>query len=243
MHNFLETPLALLAGLLTIASPCVLPVMPILLGASVEQDRPDRARPLFIIAGFILAFASFAMLLGAVSAQIHVAQEALRNTAIALLALTGLLRLWPRPYDWLAARMAQPLQRIGAAIAPDMLKNGGNLGKLGGFMLGMSLGAVWTPCAGPVLASILVLVVKAQDLGWSALLLSLYAIGAAIPMLAIIYGGQYITKRVRIVSRHAQRLQQLFGLLVIAAALAIYLQYDVLAISWITPYFPSLKGI
>ena len=63
MHNLIETPLALLAGLLTIASPCILPVMPILLGSSV--DRPSRVRPLFIIAGFILSFASFAMLLGA----------------------------------------------------------------------------------------------------------------------------------------------------------------------------------
>jgi cytochrome c-type biogenesis protein len=242
MHNLLETPLALLAGLLTIASPCILPVMPILLGTSVE--RPDRVRPLFIIAGFILSFASFAMLLGAVSSQFHVAQEALRNTAIALLGLSGLLRLWPRPYDWLIARLGQPLQGLGAKmnthLAPDALKGNTNAG---GFMLGMSLGAVWTPCAGPVLASILVLVVKAQDLGWSALLLSMYAIGAAIPMLAIIYGGQYITKRVRLVSRHAQRLQQLFGVLVMMAALAIYLQYDILAISWIASHFPSLKGI
>ncbi|HEY4317868.1 MAG TPA: cytochrome c biogenesis CcdA family protein [Herbaspirillum sp.] len=238
MHNLLETPLALLAGLLTIASPCILPVMPILLGASVE--RPDRVRPLFIIAGFILAFASFAMLLGAVSSQIHVAQEALRNTGIALLGLSGLLRVWPRPYDRLIAHLEQPLQRLGARIAPDALKGNSNAG---GFLLGMSLGAVWTPCAGPVLASILVLVVKAQDLGWSALLLSLYAVGAAVPMLAIIYGGQYITGRVRLLSRHARRLQQLFGVLVMAAALAIYLQYDVLAISWIAPLFPSLKGI
>jgi len=64
VHNIIETPLALLAGLLTIASPCILPVMPILLGTSVE--RPSRVRPLFVVAGFILTFASFAMLLGAV---------------------------------------------------------------------------------------------------------------------------------------------------------------------------------
>ncbi|MGF6485763.1 cytochrome c biogenesis protein CcdA [Paraburkholderia sp. JPY419] len=166
MHSTLETPLALLAGLLTIASPCVLPVMPILLGTSVEQ--PSRTRPLFIVAGFILTFASFALLLGAVSSTVHVAQQVLRNTGIALLALSGLLRIWPRPYDWLVAQLQGPLDRIGAAIAPGTQPGSGNAG---GFVLGMSLGAVWTPCAGPVLASILVLVVKAQDLGWSALLL------------------------------------------------------------------------
>jgi cytochrome c-type biogenesis protein len=260
MHNLLETPLALLAGVLTIASPCILPVMPILLGTSVE--RPSRVRPLFIVAGFILTFASFAMLLGAVSSQIHIAQEALRNTAIVLLALSGLLRLWPHPYEWLVARLEQPLQRIGAAAAAAMAVavpatpgtttsgiqhkghgSSNNNGNASGFVLGMSLGAIWTPCAGPVLASILVLVVKAQDLSWSALLLTLYAIGAAIPMLAIIYGGQFITHRVRLVARHAQRLQQVFGVLVMLTALAIYLQYDVLVIARIAAFFPSLKGL
>jgi cytochrome c biogenesis protein CcdA len=238
MHSTFETPLALLAGLLTIASPCILPVMPILLGTSVE--RPSRVRPLFIVAGFILTFASFAMLLGAVSSTVHVAQQVLRNTSIALLALSGLLRLWPRPYEWLVAQLQAPLERIGAAISPGVQPGSGNAG---GFVLGMSLGAVWTPCAGPVLASILVLVVKAQDLGWSALLLTSYAVGAAIPMLAIIYGGHYVTKRVRMVARHVQLLQQIFGVLVMLTALAIYLQYDVLIYARIAALFPFLKGL
>jgi cytochrome c biogenesis protein CcdA len=238
MHSTFETPLALLAGLLTIASPCILPVMPILLGTSVE--RPSRVRPLFIVAGFILTFASFAMLLGAVSSTVHVAQQVLRNTSIALLALSGLLRLWPRPYEWLVAQLQAPLERIGAAISPGVQPGSGNAG---GFVLGMSLGAVWTPCAGPVLASILVLVVKAQDLGWSALLLTSYAVGAAIPMLAIIYGGHYVTKRVRMVARHVQLLQPIFGVLVMLTALAIYLQYDVLIYARIAALFPFLKGL
>jgi cytochrome c-type biogenesis protein len=242
VHNSIETPLALLAGLLTIASPCILPVMPILLGTSIE--RPNRVRPLFIVAGFILTFATFAMLLGAVSSTVHLAQQALRNTGIVLLALSGLLRVWPAPYDWLVARL-QPLlqsllQRVGAAVTPGPQAGSSNAG---GFVLGISLGAVWTPCAGPVLASILVLVVKAQDLGWSALLLTLYAIGAAIPMLAIIYGGHYVTRRVRLVARHAERLQQVFGVLVLLTALAIYLQVDVLAYARIAAIFPTLKGL
>ena len=233
MTNLIETPLALLAGVLTIASPCILPIMPILLGTSVE--RPSKVRPLFIIAGFILAFASFAMLLGVVSSAVQAAQEVLRNTAIGLLAAAGLLRIWPRPYDWLVAKVQARLVFTGAGPAADT--------NAGGFVLGMSLGAVWTPCAGPVLASILALVVKAQNLGWSALLLTLYAIGAAIPMLAIIYGGQFMASRVRIVARHAHRIGQVFGVLVVATALAIYLQYDVLAYAWIANIFPTLKGI
>jgi cytochrome c-type biogenesis protein len=231
MTNPLDTPLAFLAGLLTVASPCVLPMLPILLGSGVNQR--NRRRPLFIVAGFILSFASVAMLLGAVSSAIEVAQDVLRNTAIALLALSGLFRVWPAPYEWLLAR----LPGHSAAPRADDGSNGG------AFLLGVSLGAVWTPCAGPVLASILVLVVKAQDPAWSALLLTLYAIGAAVPMLGIIYGGQYATQRVRSVARHAQRLQQIFGVLVVATAIAIYLQYDTLAYSWAAQHFPTLKGL
>ena len=233
MTNPLDTPLAFLAGLLTIASPCVLPMLPILLGSGVNQR--NRRRPLFIVAGFILSFASFAMLLGVVSATIDVAQEVLRNTAIALLALSGLFRLWPAPYEWLIARL--PVRGASTAPRGDDGSNGG------AFLLGISLGAVWTPCAGPVLASILVLVVKAQDPAWSALLLTLYAIGAAVPMLGIIYGGQYATQRVRSVARHAERLQQVFGVLVVATAIAIYLQYDTLAYSWAARHLPTLKGL
>ncbi|WP_342115872.1 cytochrome c biogenesis CcdA family protein [Pseudoduganella sp. OTU4001] len=231
MINPLDTPLAFLAGLLTIASPCVLPMLPILLGSGVNQR--NHRRPLLIVAGFVLSFASFAMLLGAVSAVIEVAQEVLRNTALALLALSGLFRVWPAPYEWLMARLP------GRSAAPATSDDGNG----SAFLLGVSLGAVWTPCAGPVLASILVLVVKAQDPAWSALLLTLYALGAAVPMLGIIYGGQYATQRVRSVARHAQRLQQVFGVLVLVTAAAIYLQYDTLAYAWAAQHLPTLKGL
>lgn len=232
--NLLELPLALLAGVFTVASPCILPIMPIVLGSAVG---PQGRRPLFIVAGFVAAFASFAMLLGAASSLAGLAQDALRNLAIASLAVAGVLRIWPQPYDWLVGQVRIMLPaRDGAAVRD----RGGNLG---GLLLGMSLGAVWTPCAGPVLAAILALVVKAQQPGWSAALLVAYALGAGVPMLAIIYGGQAATSRVRLLSRHAPRLQQVFGALVVATAVAIYLQYDILAYAWASAYFPTLKGL
>jgi cytochrome c-type biogenesis protein len=235
MHNLIEAPLAFLAGVFTIASPCVLPILPILLGTAMA--RQGRARPLFIVAGFVLTFAALGMLLSVASSSLELAQAALRNTAIAMLALSGLVQLWRQPYNWLMARLEGPLQRLGAG--------GGNAGagNAGGFVLGMSLGAVWTPCAGPVLASILALVAKAQDAGWSATLLVLYAAGAGIPMLAIAYGGQFMRSRVRQVAQHAERLQQVFGVLVLITAAAIYFQYDTLAYAWLADISPNLKGL
>ena len=236
MNNLIEAPLALLAGVLTIASPCVLPILPILLGTAVTSpDGSQRKRPVFIVAGFVLSFAALGMLLASVSQSAITAHEAMRVVALVLLGLMGMTILWRRPYDWLMARVREPLDRIGAS--------GSGSGRLGGFVLGMSLGAVWTPCAGPVLASILVLVATAQDLGWSALLLTLYAIGAGIPMLAIAYGGRFMTTRVRVFARYAMRLQQVFGGLMVVTALAIYFHYDVQFYAWLSNYLPTFKGI
>jgi cytochrome c biogenesis protein CcdA len=93
-----------------------------------------------------------------------------------------------------------------------------------------------------VLASILVLVAGAQDVGRSAWLLFLYAVGAAVPMLAILLGGQAVTQRVRVLARHSAGLQRAFGVLIVATALAMYLQYDVLIYAKAADFFPQLKG-
>ena len=234
MNNLIEAPLALLAGVLTIASPCVLPILPIVLGSTLQ--RVNRVRPLFIVAGFVLTFAALGMLLASASQHVVIAHETLRLAGIVMLMLTGLLMLWRKPYEWLMARAGNVLNGIGPRAGSD------NSGNLGGFLLGMSLGAVWTPCAGPVLASILVLVAKAQDIGWSATLLILYAIGAGIPMLVIAYGGQFIATRVRVIARHTHRLQQVFGVLILLTGLAIYLQLDVLLYAHLADVLPTLKG-
>ena len=101
------------------------------------------------------------------------------------------------------------------------------------------MGLIWTPCAGPVLGSILTLIATSKDTAWASLLLVVYALGAALPMLAIAHGGQAVTTRIRGVARIAPRLQQGFGVLVIAFALLSYLQYDTLVVAWLTSFYPN----
>jgi cytochrome c biogenesis protein CcdA len=232
MTNTIESPLALLAGLATVASPCVLPVLPFLLGATVEQS--SRRRPLLIVAGFVLSFSAFALALGAVSSAAQLAQETLRNVAIVLLGVSGLLRIWPRPWDLLVERVRPLWARLRGTRADAVPKEGG------AFVLGLSLGAVWTPCAGPVLASILALVVQAHDPVKAVRLVGLYALGAALPMLALIHGGLGLVQRVRIVARHAVALQRAFGVLVLASAAAIWFQVDTQIAAHIPSIFPTL---
>jgi cytochrome c biogenesis protein CcdA len=223
--------LALLAGLLTIAAPCILPMLPILLGASIGQT--SRARPAFIALGFILAFSASALVFGLFASALGLSQDILRDGAIVLLLLFGALMLWKRPFDLLAQRMGSLLN-----WASDKGNRAG-AGNAGGLVLGMTLGVVWTPCAGPVLASILTLVAAASDIGRAAGLLFCYALGAGIPMLLIAYGGQMVSTRVRRLARYASAMQQVFGVIVIATAIAMFLQYDALITLWLADWIPS----
>ena len=90
-----------------------------------------------------------------------------------------------------------------------------------------------------MLGSILTVVATSNDTAWASLLLVVYAIGASLPMLAIAYGGQAVTTRVRRVARIAPRLQQGFGGVVIAFAVASYFQYDTLVVAWLTGFYPN----
>jgi cytochrome c-type biogenesis protein len=223
--------LALLAGVVTIAAPCTLPVLPILLGASVGHT--SKARPAMIALGFVLSFSAVALLLSAITRVFDFDPNVLRTGAAILLVGFGLLMIWPTPFEWLAARIGG---LTGGSSVSGIASRQGNLG---GFVLGTSLGLVWTPCAGPVLGSILTIVATSKDSAWASVLLVVYAIGAAIPMLAIAYGGQAVTTRVRSIARISPRLQQGFGAVVIAFAVASYFQYDTLIVAWLTGFYPN----
>jgi cytochrome c-type biogenesis protein len=225
--------LAIAAGLLTVAAPCVLPMLPVVLGASVGQT--SRARPAFIAAGFALSFAAVALLFSVFTSVLGLSQDTLRQAAIVMLLAFGLLMLWPQPFYWLAARMGGMTTRMNAI--GDRAGNG----NLGGLVLGLSLGALWTPCAGPVLGSILTLIATSPDIGQAALLLACYSAGAAVPMLAIAYGGQYATTRVRQLTRHTQRLQQAFGVVIVGVAVAMHLQWDSVATVWLSGFYPGFS--
>jgi len=202
-----------------------------LLGASVGQTA--KARPAMIALGFVLSFSATALLLGAITRIFDFDPSVLRSAAAVLLLGFGLLMVWPAPFEWLSIRIGGRLNLASAGNA------GSDQGNIGGFVLGTTLGLVWTPCAGPVLGSILTIVATSKETAWASLLLVVYAMGAAIPMLAIAYGGQAVTTRVRRVARISPRLQQGFGIVVIGFAVLSYFQYDTLIVAWLTAFYPT----
>jgi cytochrome c biogenesis protein CcdA/thiol-disulfide isomerase/thioredoxin len=196
------------AGLITALSPCVLPVLPILLagGASGTSQR----RPIAIVAGLVASFTVFTLLASRLLHALGLPQDFLRNLAIALLFILAATLLFP-PLARLAERPFLFLTR----------RSGNDLG--GGFLLGASLGLVFVPCAGPVLAAVTVVAAN-QSIGLRSVALTLsYAIGAAVPMIAIALGGQRFAQRLR---SGAPMLRRGMGVLIAVSALAIALGAD-----------------
>src|SRR5207253_10183001 len=99
----LELLFAALAGILTIAAPCTLPMLPILLGASI--GRSSHLRPAMIALGFVISFSATALLLGAITRLFNFAPNVLREAASILLLGFGLLMLSPAPFAWLSIRL------------------------------------------------------------------------------------------------------------------------------------------
>ncbi len=193
------------AGLVTALSPCVLPVLPIVLAGGATGRRP-----LAIIAGIVVSFTVFTLFAAWLLGVAGLPEDFLRNLAIALLLLVALSLLSPR----IGALLARPLQFLTRRPA-------GDLG--GGFLLGASLGLVFVPCAGPVLAAVTVIAAN-REVGSEGVLLTLsYAAGAAVPMLAVAVLGQRAAGRLK---AHAETVRRAAGVLVGIAALAIAFGVD-----------------
>src|SRR5215468_10943430 len=222
---------AFLAGITTVAAPCTLPILPILLGTSLTNR--GKLRVFFVALGFILSFAAVTLAFNFATRLFGLDPEQLRTVAIALFAIFGVLLLWPQLYEHLSFAISAFVGRI--PFGRGRLYEGA----AGGLLLGGTLGLVWTPCAGPVLGSILTLLTTQADPNWAALLLVSYATGAAIPMLVIGYGGQFAAQRVRRITPYTQRLQQGFGVLVVGFAVAMYFQYDILITAWLSNFYPG----
>jgi cytochrome c-type biogenesis protein len=224
----LSLALALLGGLLTVLSPCVLPILPILLGRSLQTHR---YAPIFLVAGLITGFAVAGSLLGFASSWLTGFSNFLRILAIATLILLGVLAIFPNQI-W--SRFRFPFRLTLRFKEPE------RIGLVGEFWLGTQLGLLWTPCAGPVLGSIILLAVSSHQVLSAFILFLVYGIGAGLPMLAIAYSGRYISQSLLKLRSRSQLLQRLGGVMMVITAIAIINGWDVQVQLWLAPFFPPL---
>jgi cytochrome c-type biogenesis protein len=169
--------LALLAGLLSTLSPCVLPLVPIVVGTALGEHRFG---PVALAAGLALSFVVIGLFVATVGFAAGLDQELFRSIAAVLLILVGGVLLMPRLQLQLAAA-AGPVGNWTQAHAGSFSTRG-----LGGqFAVGLLLGAAWGPCVGPTLGAASVLAARAENLTIVALTMFAFGIGAALPLLAI----------------------------------------------------------
>jgi cytochrome c biogenesis protein CcdA/thiol-disulfide isomerase/thioredoxin len=170
--------LAFLGGILTIASPCILPVLPFVFS---KANGPFRKSGLPLLAGMALTFAAVAALASVGGGWIVQANQYGRIAAMVMLAIFGLTLLW----GGLAERLSRPLVQWGGRIAASESSTSGSL------LLGVATGLVWAPCAGPILGLILTGAALGGATSQTALLLLAYAAGASLSLaIALLAGGR-----------------------------------------------------
>lgn len=211
--------LGLLAGALTTLSPCILPILPIVLVGALGQHRYG---PLALVAGLVLAFTTFGLVISGAVWALNIPDGAIRTGSAVLLALFGLVllsSLLQEHFASLTAPLSGFLSNISSRFSPQGLQ--------GQFFLGALLGAVWTPCSGPTLGATITLAASTDTLPKAALIMTMFGIGACIPLLALAYGSRQTIKPRRAALESVGRIANpaLGALLVFLGAL-ILLGYD-----------------
>jgi cytochrome c biogenesis protein CcdA/thiol-disulfide isomerase/thioredoxin len=212
--------IGLVGGLITGISPCILPVLPVIFLSGGAQgarntapatpagERRDGRRPYLVVAGLALSFSVFTLAGTLLLDALPLPQDIIRWAGLVVLVLLGLGMMIPR----VEALLEKPFSRIPQrGVGADR----------GGFVLGLALGAVYVPCAGPVLAAITVAGATGRIGGRTLVLTLAFAVGTAIPLLMFALAGRGIAERLRAFRSHQRGIRVGAGAVVIALAVAL----------------------
>lgn len=219
---------AFLAGIVTVLSPCILPLLPIILSSS---DGTGKQKPFGVVIGFIASFTFFTLFLSTIIKLSGIPVDTLRLFSIAVLTLFGISLLVPQ---------VQTQIEILFSRFANLIPSGQNkTGFFGGLFIGLSLGILWTPCVGPILASVISLAITGSVTAQSFLITLSYALGTAIPMFAIMMIGSTALQRVPWLLRNTGKIQKAFGVLMILTAISIFFNVDRQFQTFILSVFPN----
>lgn len=220
---------AFLAGIVTILSPCILPILPIILSTSV--DTTGKRRPLGVVIGFILSFTFFTLFLSTIVRLSNIPAEYLRYFSVFILIIFGFSLFIPTFQLW----MEQLFSKL-TRFAPTRQKK---QGFFGGLIIGFSLGLLWTPCVGPILASVISLALAGTVTAQATIITLAYALGTAIPMFIIIQTGSMALKKVPWLLQNTVKIQKAFGILMVITAIGILFNVDRQFQTYILNTFPQ----
>lgn len=226
--------LAFVAGVITILSPCVLPLLPMILATATQEGK---ARPFGVIVGFVLAFTLATLALSALVRLLGVPPDINRTLSAIVLALLGLVLIIPG--------LQLQFERLAGGLA-GRAPASASTGFGGGLVVGLGLGLAWSPCVGPIMAAVITLALN-QSVGPGAIAVTLaFSLGTALPMAAVLFGGRQLVRRLSWFQSHAATIQRIFGVVLLLTALAIWLGWDrsiqVLLLEWFPGWEALLTG-
>lgn len=230
-NMFLLLTFAFLAGFATILSPCILPVLPIILSSAVADQNPDRKRSLGVILGFILSFTFFTLFLSIIVDAIGIQANILRVFSIIIIAGFGLSLLIPG-----LQRYAEYFFSALTGFVPPVNNKSGFIA---GLIVGISLGLLWTPCVGPILASVISLAIVGKVTFLTFGITLAYSLGTSIPMMIIMLGGRGILRKVPWLMANTSKIQSAFGVVMILTAIGLFMNFDRTFQSFIIAKFPQ----
>lgn len=207
---------AFLSGLVTIFAPCIWPLLPIILSSGVTGGRK---KPIGIVTGISLSFLFATLALTFVLRIFPIDPEIFRLAGIGIIILLGVTLLIPSLTIWLEGKVS----KLSSRLAP--VQSTGT-GFSAGFIIGAALGLVWSPCAGPILATVAT-VAATQGVSLDIFLIALFfVLGVSVPLFTIAFLGQKAFARMRGANKYTARIQQIFGGVIIVTGLLIYTGYD-----------------
>ena len=220
------------AGALSTLSPCVLPLLPILLASAVQQHALG---PLALALGLSGSFAGMGLFATSLGLSLGIDVSALRFAAAFLMLALGIVLLVPALQAELTQRMG-PLtvwaSRLLERLPPD--------GARAQFLLGLVLGVVWSPCAGPTLGAAIALAAQRETMLQAAAVMAIFGFGAATPVLALAYGSRQVmlTRRDRL-RRLSSVAKPIMGIAIAAVGLFVLTGLDKVAETHLTTAMPD----
>jgi cytochrome c-type biogenesis protein len=210
-------PLAFLAGILSIMSPCVWPLVPIVMSSAATSGRGG---PLFLALGLSTAFAVSGTVLTLALLNLGLNPDGFRYVAAALLLLVAVLLLVKPLGDWAVLQLSRFTSRFN-------MDTGGTGGAAGQFGVGMLLGLVWLPCVGPTLGAAIALASLGQQMGTAFIVMFVFGVGTAVALLAagLVSGGLLNRWRPGMLAG-AARGKQLLGALMLVLGLMVFTGFD-----------------
>lgn len=226
-------PIAFISGILTVFSPCVLPILPAVLASGIDGDTK---RVKGVIVGLVISFATASLLLATIVRILDIPVETVRVLAIILLIIFGVSLVFPTLWE--------KIQILIEKHWHFKLRKNHRNGFWGGILTGASLGMIWTPCIGPVVAAVATLAAASSFSFTMILVMFAYSLGAGIPLYFIAKGGSAVSQRLVFFKRENKKIRQIFGIIILLTSLFIWTGADKPLQAWTLinlPQFNQLK--